>query len=124
MGFEPIEERRMYQRAETVADQVWNLVSSWDRFARNAVGEQFVTAADSIGANIAEAGGRFHPGDVIKFLYYSRGSLREAKYWLRRCSARGLVATDLADRLDAELEQLSKEINATIRHQRERKAGG
>lgn len=121
MAFEPIEDRRMYQRAEALADEVWELVHKWDRFARRVQGEQFARAADSIGANIAEAGGRFHPNDVIKFLYYSRGSLREAKYWLRRSVARQLIPPETATRLDAELEQLSKEINGTIRHQKQRR---
>ena len=83
MPFEPLEERRMYRHAEDFAEKIWDLVSGWDWFARRNVGSQFVRAADSIGANIAEAGGRFHPGDVKNFLYYARGSLRETKYWLR-----------------------------------------
>ena len=61
MPFEKLEDRRMYSRAEQVADRVWDLVSKWSHFAQKTVGEQLTTAADSIGANIAEAGGRFFP---------------------------------------------------------------
>jgi four helix bundle protein len=77
MPFEKLEDKRMYQRAEEIADRVWEFTSRWSRFAQNTVGEQLTTAVDSIGANISEAGGRFFPNDVKKFLYYSRGSLRE-----------------------------------------------
>jgi four helix bundle protein len=79
----------MYVRAEQIADSVWELVGSWSRFAQNAVGDQFVTAADSIGANIAEAGGRYHANDVKKFLYDARESSA------RRCI--GLDAQRSAD---------------------------
>ena len=120
MPFEKLEEKRMYQRAEQVADQVWNLVGLWTRFAQNTVGEQMSNAADSIGANIAEAGGRFHLNGGKKFLYYARGSLRETVYWIRRTRARALVSPETADALLRELEQLSCEINGAIRFQKRR----
>ena len=118
---EPLEDKRMYQRAEAVADQTWEMVGGWDWFPMKTVGSQFTRAADSIGANIAEAGGRFHPNDVKKFLYYARGSLRETVYWIRRCLARGLIAQSAADPLCEELEQLSREINQAITFQKKRK---
>lgn len=52
------EDLRVYQLAETLADDVWNIVVAWDAFARDTVGKQIVKAADSIGANIAEGTGR------------------------------------------------------------------
>jgi four helix bundle protein len=121
MPYEPIEERRMYKRAEDFSDRIWEVVCGWEYFAKDTVGKQLARSTDSIGANIAEAGGRFHPGDVIKFLFYARGSLRETKFWLRRCVTRKLMPEQLQKELDAEHENLSMEINSTIRHQRQRK---
>ncbi|HEY0073091.1 MAG TPA: four helix bundle protein [Abditibacteriaceae bacterium] len=120
MSYEPIEEKRVYLRAEQVADEIWEIVMTWEEFARRNVGGQLVRAADSIGANIAEAGGRFHPNDVKNFLYHSRGSLRETKFFLRRALQRHLIATEVFQRLNDELENLSKELNGQIRHQKER----
>jgi four helix bundle protein len=80
MAYQDIEDSRMYQRAEKVADEVWALVMHWDNFAKDTVGKQLVRATDSIGANIAEGGGRYHKGDVIRFCYFARGSLRETRY--------------------------------------------
>jgi four helix bundle protein len=120
MSYEPIEEKRVYLRAEQVADEIWEIVVSWEEFARRNVGGQLVRAADSIGANIAEAGGRFHPNDVKNFLYHSRGSLRETKFFLRRALQRHLIATEVFQRLNDELENLSKDLNGQIRHQKER----
>jgi four helix bundle protein len=123
MTFEPLEERRIYQRAEALADRVWSLVLPWDWFAKKMVGLQLAEAADSIGANIAEAGGRFHPADVRNFLYYARGSLRETKYWLRRSLQRGLLTVEQVADLDEDLEQLSRELNCTINYQKTRSSG-
>ena len=120
MPFEALEDKRMYGRAEGVADRVWERVNGWSRFAQDTVGEQLTTAVDSIGANIAEAGGRFFPNDVKKFLYYARGSLRETVYWLRRTKARHLIPEEEVDGLLRDLEQLSREINGAIAFQKKR----
>ena len=122
MPFEPLEEKRVYQRAEVLADQVWGLVAQWEWFAKKGMGLQLTNAADSIGANIAEAGGRFHPSDVRNFLYFARGSLRETKYWLRRALQRHLITAEHFARLDEDLEQLAREISCTISYQNKRKS--
>ena len=54
------EDLRVLQAAEVFADDIWREVVRWDSFAREVVGGQLARAADSIGANIAEAFGRFH----------------------------------------------------------------
>ena len=118
MAYEPVEGKRLYVRAEALADEVWEVVAGWDWFARKTVGTQLVRAADAVGANFAEASGRFHPNDVKNFLYYARGSLRETKYFLRRATSRSLLDTDKAQALDEQIEQLSREINAQVRFQK------
>ena len=50
-GFEKL---RVYRLSEKLADEIWDVVLTWDYFARDTVGKQVVRAADSIGANIAE----------------------------------------------------------------------
>jgi len=54
-NFETLE---VYQVAENVADEIWDIVVGWAPLARDTVGEQLICAADSIGANIAEGAGR------------------------------------------------------------------
>lgn len=47
------------------------------------IGDQFLRAVDSIGANIAEGYGRYHYLDKVKFYYNSRASHFEAfTHWL------------------------------------------
>jgi len=106
------EELRVLQAAEGVADSVWRLVVRWDPFAREVVGGQLARAVDSVGANIAEAFGRFHYGEKLQFLYYSRGSLFEAKYWLNRAGERELMPSAQVQEYAAQLTDLARQLNA------------
>jgi four helix bundle protein len=106
------EELRVLQAAEAVADGVWEHVARWDPFARDVVGKQLARAMDSVGANVAEAYGRFHYGEKLQFLYYARGSLFEAKYWLNRAQARGLMSASDVKGYASRLTILARQINA------------
>lgn len=106
------EDLRVLQAAEAVTDNIWQQVVRWDPFPREVVGGQFARAADSIGANIAEAFGRFHYGEKLQFLYYARGSLYETKYWLNRASARDLLTADQMQDYASHLSDLARQLNA------------
>jgi four helix bundle protein len=120
MGYQDIEESRLYQGAEKLADGVWNIVIDWEPFVKDTIGKQLTRAADSIGANVAEGGGRYHPGDVIRFLHYARGSLKETRYWLRRAQTRRLISRTDFDRYLDDLDQLGRDLNGYINFQRKR----
>jgi four helix bundle protein len=51
---------------------------------------QGIRAADSIGANIAEAMGRITNPDRLRLLFIARGSVNELEHWLARAEARRL----------------------------------
>lgn len=120
MKFEAIEEKRIYLHAEAVGDEIWNLAVGWPHFVQHSVGLQLVRAADSVGANIAEGMGRYHPKDVCKFLYYARGSLRETVFWLRRAQSRQLIDESTAQNLYTQLDTLARELNKSINFQKTR----
>ena len=86
-----LEELEIYQMAMEVGDEVWEIVSKWDAFARRTIGVQFITAVDSIAANIAEGYGRYFYRERKQFCYYSRGSLMEAKTWVIKAASRKFV---------------------------------
>jgi four helix bundle protein len=115
------EDLRVLRAAEGVADAVWQEVVRWKPFAQDVVGKQLARAADSIGANIAEAFGRFHYGEKLQFLYYARGSLFETKYWVNRSLARELMSPDQAQNYASQLTDLARQLNAfanTLKTQR------
>lgn len=116
-----LEDLRILKTAEGVADSVWKQVVAWDEFARDVVGKQLARSTDSIGANIAESFGRFNYGEKLQFLYYSRGSLFETKYWLNRALTRGLMQAEEVKTYAAQLSAVARQLNAfsnSLRSQR------
>src|SRR5688500_11910974 len=69
-------------------------------------------SADSIGANIAESFGRFNFGEKLQFLYYSRGSIFETKYWLNRTRVRGLMNSNEAQEYTNRLTEIARQLNS------------
>jgi four helix bundle protein len=96
---------RVYRLAVQLADEVYESVARWPMQARISFGSQLIRAADSIGANIAEATGRHHVPDKRRFLFIARGSLHETEHWMNRAETRGLLPHGSAARL-AEIARL------------------
>jgi four helix bundle protein len=88
-----------YRRATALADELHELVTLWPKVDLWSTGIQLLRAVDSVGANIAEATGRWHPPDRRRFLYIARGSLAETEHWLLRAEERGLLPRGWSDRL-------------------------
>jgi four helix bundle protein len=110
-GFENL---RVYRLSEVISDLVWDTVLSWNRLAQETVGRQFIRAADSIGANIAEGAGRGSPADNRRFVKIARGSLFEVKHWLRRAYKRNLLTDDEIHKFHKLIEELTPKISAYI----------
>jgi len=106
-----LEDLKILQNAETIADAVWKRVVQWEEFAKDVVDKQMARATDSIGANIAESYGRFNYGEKLQFLHYSRGSLFETKYWLNRALARELMEPDDAKEYAVRLSGIARQLN-------------
>ena len=110
-----LEDLEIYQLAMEIGDDVYKIVEKWDYFAKKTVGGQFVEAADSIGANIAEGYGRYFYKDRKQFCYYSRGSLMETKTWALKSSQRNLIASKDYDALIEKLKVLHHKLNTYIK---------
>ena len=104
-----------YKRALALANYEWDIVVGWDWFSKQAVGAQFVTAVDSISANIAEGFGRYGKKDKIKFYYYSFGSVKESFDWNQKSRIRKLLTTAQYNHILKELQFLPKEIHQLIK---------
>ncbi len=104
-----------YKKALSLSNYVWDVVSEWDWFAKKTVGIQFVTAMDSISANIAEGFGRYGKKDKIKFYFYSFGSTKESLDWNEKSRTRKLLTKEQYDHIFAELQILPREIHQLIK---------
>ena len=111
-----IEDLEVLKSAEELGDAVWKQVTTWKPFERDTVGKQLTRAADSIGANIAEAYGRYHYGEKLQFLYYARGSLFETKYWLNRVESRQLMPRQDTQNYIKQIGTLARQLNGFLAH--------
>ena len=103
-----------YKRALKLSNDVWEVVLTWEWFAKKTLGTQFVNAVDSISANIAEGFGRYGKKDKIKFYYYSFGSVKESCDWNEKSKKRNLIIKEKYDFILRELQILPKEIHQLI----------
>ena len=84
-------------------------------FFQEALGGQYVEAADSVAANIAEGYGRYFYKDRKQFCYYSRGSLMETKAWTFKAFNRGLLVKDEMEIIFEKLRTLHLKLNIYIK---------
>jgi len=112
----PMEELDVYRRACALSDQIYRLVAEMPIFARQTLGPQLVRAIDSVGANLVEGDVRGSDIDASRFFRYARGSAREARYFIERTFARGLIDQSTRDEWCAEIVEIAKMINGLLGH--------
>ena len=83
---------KVYQISRELSKNVWNVYKELGKEYRFLIGQQFLSAVDSIGANIAEGFGRYHYLDSVRFYYNARGSLWESKHWAELLMERELIS--------------------------------
>ena len=114
MAKSDFENLKVYRMSEDLADQIWDVVMGWDRFARDTVGGQIVRAVDSIGANIAEGSGRGSFQDNRRFIRIARGSLKETQHFFRRAYKRKLLDDTQVNKIRPLVDNLAPMLNAYL----------
>jgi len=105
---------RAYQLARALGRDLWAASVHWPSFDRWSFGIQMIRAADSVGANIAEATGRWHRPDQQRLLYIARGSIHELDHWIDVAKERDLLSPDSSELLT----ELARTVNGLIRARR------
>ncbi len=112
-------ELEIYKIALQLSDNAWEIYNKMNKNEQIIIGSQFITAINSIGANIAEGYGRFHYLDKNKFMYNARGSLMENIFWIEQLNKRCVITDDvfksLSEKLNDELYKLNAFIAVTKR---------
>ncbi len=110
-----LQDMPVYIASVEVSDVVWNEIVKWKYFEKDSIGKQLTRAVDSIAANIAEAFGRYHYADKVKFYYYARGSLYESQFWIKQANKRSLVSDAISVKILQTLNEIAKELNKLIK---------
>jgi four helix bundle protein len=109
-----------YKIAFRLSNHVWNIVVNWSHIGQNTIGQQFIDAADSISANIAEGFGRYGKKDKIRFYRISYGSMMECLDWNEKERVRKLITEEEYKFIFSELQKMPKSINSLIKFTNEK----
>jgi four helix bundle protein len=102
-----------YRLAVELAGRLHDAAAAWDSFERWTIGVQLVRSADSVGANIAEATGRWHVADRRRLLFIARGSLCETEHWIVQAQTRGMLPPGT----DRHVAEIARTLNGLIRRE-------
>lgn len=93
----------------------WEVYSELNWHDKKIMGDQFVEATDSAGANFTEGYNRYHFLDKNKFYYNSRASLSEANdYWMELLKERDRANENSYIKYKQIAEQISKKLQSLI----------
>lgn len=82
-NFIELKHLEVYRLSRNLSSAAWKIFCRLNFEDKKHIGDQFLRAVDSIGANIAEGYGRYYYLDKVRFYYNSRGSHYEAfAHWL------------------------------------------
>ncbi|MCC6405331.1 MAG: four helix bundle protein [Candidatus Yanofskybacteria bacterium] len=109
----------IYNKSREVSRLAWPLYVEFDWNTKKIIGDQWIEAIDSIGANIAEGNGRYHYADRNKFNYNARGSLVEAKHWTALLAERSIIPSGATSDIQGRLQDLLISLNAVIKSTKE-----
>lgn len=115
MGKYILEDLDVYNLSNEIADEIWNIVITWNFLAQDTIGKQIVRSSDSIAANIAEGYGRFFYKENRQFCFYSRGSILETKTWITKSKNRNLITEVQFNQLFTKLETIHFKLNAYMK---------
>jgi four helix bundle protein len=114
-GYIKLEDLEVYQLSRLLSKKAWDIYSRLNWQMKKIMGDQFIESSDSIGANIAEAYGRYHYLDRVRFLYNSRGSKLEAiNHWLSLMHERKLISDNEFNDVKEIAEKLAIKLNNYI----------
>lgn len=109
-----LKDLEIYQLAREISDEAWGIYENLNWQDRKIMGNQFMSAIDSMGANIAEGFGRYHYLDKNKFNYNARGSLFESIHWLEILRDRKKITDSQFNSLNDKLKNLGIKLNNFI----------
>jgi len=114
------EELRVWQDAHAFVLELHPFIKSLPADERYALADQIRRAAYSVPANIVEGHSKGSLKDFNKFLYISRGSLEEVRYFLRLAKDLEYLGLETYEDMMNTTTKISKMINRLIVTNREK----
>lgn len=105
-----------YKTSYELSNYVWDIIVTWNFFAKDTIGKQFAKSIDSISASIAEGFGRYYKKEKIQFYRYSYGSIKESQDWNEKAKHRNLLTEEQYNFIATALQNLPKDVHSLIHY--------
>ena len=122
LGFRTFEDLEVYQAAREFRKAMYAVARRLPDFEKFELATQIRRAAVSLTNNLAEAHGRYHYPDQLRFILYSRGSVEELIDDLNVCLDEQYVPTGQIEELKRNSCRVLSLINGYGRYLRTRKS--
>jgi four helix bundle protein len=109
-----LEDFEVYKFSRELSRDAWAIYNPLSWQDKKIIGDQFIRAVDSIGANIAEAWGRYHFLDKNRFYYNARGSLMESSRWVSLVTERNFISDQNSNLLKSKIATIHHMLNVVI----------
>ncbi|KJS85447.1 MAG: hypothetical protein JM58_08370 [Peptococcaceae bacterium BICA1-8] len=113
--YKSFEDMPVWQDSFNLADEIYDAIENFPKTEIYALSDQLRRASVSVSANIAEAFGRYHKYDKVKFYYYARGSLTETKSLLLFALKRQYIQQEQYDYLKTKINDITLKLNLVIK---------
>ena len=115
MGVQKYEDLTVWQKAMSLAVEVYKIIKLLPREEIYALADQMKRAAVSIPSNIAEGQERNSTKDFAKFLYIAKGSKAELETQLMLCVRLEYLTQSQTEVAQGLLSEIGKMLNALTR---------
>ena len=108
-------ELKVWQKAHACVLEIYRCTRNFPTEERFGLTSQLRRAATSVPSNIAEGCGREGDRELARFLSIAAGSASEVEYQLLLSHALGYLDDDAYGRLDSQINEVKRMLNAFIR---------
>jgi four helix bundle protein len=105
----------IWKKSHDLVLKIYDVTKSFPRHENYALTDQIRRAITSVTANIVEGQSRNTTKEYRQFLYNSRGSIEEVRYFLLLSIDLGYIDNTVFQFLEGESEKLSKMLNGLIK---------
>ena len=105
----------VWRKSHSMVLEIYELIKLFPKSEMYALVDQIKRAAYSVPANIVEGHSKSTRKDFIRYLYISRGSLEEVRYFLLLSRDLGYIAKEKYDNFENKLTEISYLLNQLIK---------
>ncbi len=108
------EQLEVFQKSHALVLEIYNITDSFPSHEKFRIVDQMIRSAYSVPSNIVEGNSKNTTKEYLNFLYISRGSIHELKYFLLLSRDLSYISDKVYQKLLSECDAVGKMLNAMI----------